>query len=247
MLRCEKIGKQFDGVTALNEVTISVPAGSRRVIIGPNGAGKTTLFNIISGCLKPSNGAVFFSDKDITDLSEYKRVHIGIGRTFQINSLFSNLTILQNALLAVQGVNRCRYGIFRGINTYKKLHDQAEELLSGIGLWGKRHVTINGLSYGAQRQLEIILGLASKPKLLLLDEPTAGLSMEEGKSLLAMIGKLGAEITIILISHQIDLVLEFADLITVLHHGRVIFEGTSEEVQRHPKVMEIYTGIKPGS
>ncbi len=243
-LRVEKLSKDFGGVRALNEVSLSVEAGERRAVIGANGAGKTTLINLINGEMPPTFGNVYILGKDVTGRPVHDRVHLGVGRSCQINSLFLNISVLDNVLLALQATQPFRFQMLRSISKYDHLSANAQALLTARGLWEKRDFPVVDLSYGEQRRIEIVLSLASAPKLLLLDEPTAGLSSSETSDIVELVRSLGRDISVLFISHDMDVIFSIADRITVLHHGQVIAEGTPEEIRANPKVKEIYLGYK---
>jgi branched-chain amino acid transport system ATP-binding protein len=238
----ENLSKQFGGLRALDEVCFSVEAGERFAIIGPNGAGKTTLFQLLSGMLPPSNGRIFVFGKDITKLSAHRRAALGIGRTFQITNLFLNLTVLDNVLLALEASGLTRFNLLRPIYSYKHFLARAENILNQWGMWNRRDVPVRSLSYGEQRQLEIILTLSQNRSLLLLDEPTCGLSPEEAKSFVSMIHAFSRDFSILLIDHDMDVIFDIAEKVMVLHFGRVLALGSPEEVKRNPQVQEIYMG-----
>jgi branched-chain amino acid transport system ATP-binding protein len=190
-LRVEGLSKNFGGLHAVEDVSLSVEAGERRAIIGPNGAGKTTLFNLITGELPPSSGKVSLFGKEITHMPLHRRVHVGLARTFQINNLFLKLSVLDNVLLGVKARQGYGFQMFRAMGAYTDTFGRAARLLERGGLWGKRHLPVNALSYGEQRQIEIILALASEPRVLLLDEPTAGLAASESREVTSAIQRLG--------------------------------------------------------
>ena len=241
-LRVERLSKNFGGVKALHEVSLSVKAGERRAIIGANGAGKSTLLNLINGEMAPTSGMVRILGRDVTGMPVHDRVHLGVGRSCQINNLFLRISVLDNVLLALQATQPFRFQMLRSISKYDHLFANARELLTARGLWEKRNVPAVDLSYGEQRRLEIVLSLASSPKLLLLDEPTAGLSTSETSDIIELVRGLGREITVLFISHNIDVIFAIADGITMLHYGEVIAEGTPEEIRADPKVKQIYLG-----
>jgi len=247
VLRVESLSKNFDGVKAIQDVSFNVKEGERLAIIGPNGAGKTTLFNLLNGQLKPTAGRIFLFDKDITAMSTQRRAHLGQARSFQINTLFPTLSVLDNMLLAVHGLKTSRYQIFRSMSSYDNRIAEAKELLELMGLWEKREELTQDISYGEQRKMEIALSLASVPKLMLLDEPSAGLTSEESADLVEMINNLGRDITVLVVAHDMDLVFGLADRIIVLHYGRIIVEGSPEEIQEDSRVKEIYIGIEEGA
>ncbi len=238
-----ELSKDFGGLRAVDRVTLTVRRGERRAIIGPNGAGKTTVFNLISGELPATSGRVILFGKDITHLPPHRRVALGLGRTYQIMNLFPALTVVENVLLAVQGLRRTKFVVHRSLHAYSTLFDRARQLLERVGLWEKRDVPPTSLAYGEQRQLEVLLALAGDPRLLLLDEPTAGLSPGEARVLTGMLQTLDPSITVLLIEHDMDVAFDVAERITVLHVGRVLAEGTKDEVKRNPEVQKIYLGV----
>jgi branched-chain amino acid transport system ATP-binding protein len=232
----------FGGLRALDGVTLDVAAGERRVILGPNGAGKTTLFNLVTGLLRPSTGRIRLLGRDVTLLSPHRRARLGLGRTFQITTLFPRLTVLDSVLLAVQGADGRRFALHRPFGAYGRLFERAEALLDEWGFRARRDVAVHLLSYGEQRQLELVLALAGRPRVLLLDEPTAGLSPAETASVAGLVRRLPREVTILLIEHDMDVALELAERVTVLHYGRVVADGPTEAVRRDPRVRKIYLG-----
>jgi len=243
-LRVDSLSKDFGGVHAVNNVSFSVEIGERLVIIGPNGAGKTTLFNLINGQLSPTSGRVFFSGKDITNFRPHLRANLGQARSFQIISLFLNLTVLDNALLGLHGTRRSRLHLFRSMRSYRDLLADAQESLEAAALWDKRDGLVKNLSHGEQRRLEIALSLASKPKLLMLDEPSSGLTRDEGSEIIKLIKNLGSSITVLIVDHDMDLVFGVAERIIVLHYGQIIADGRPEEIRGDPRVREIYMGME---
>lgn len=243
-LRVENLSMDYGGVHAINDLSFGVEAGEHIAIIGPNGAGKTTLFNLLCGQLMPSAGRVFFFGKDVTDLPPHKRTHLGMARSFQIASLFLDLSVLKNTMLALQGKRPSRFQMFRSSISYGEIVGQAEELLTSLSLWEMRNQQVNAISYGDQRKLEIALSLASEPKLLLLDEPSCGLTASESVDITNRIRNLGKSITVVLVAHDMDLVFGVAQRIIVLHYGKTIVEGDCEKIRSDPKVKEIYMGIE---
>jgi len=243
-LRVEGLTKNFGGVTALNNVSFTVETGERLAIIGPNGAGKTTLFNLLNGQEIPTSGRIYFFGQDITTVPTYSRAHLGQGRSFQLTTLFLKLTVLHNILLAIQGTGAPRYQLLRPISAYKHLYNKAQELLESVALWEKREELVQSLSYGEQRRLEISLSIASEPKLLLLDEPSSGLTAAESADIVTMIANLGSDITVALVAHDMDLVFGMAKRIMVFHYGEIIADGTPEEIQANARVKEIYMGTE---
>ena len=242
----EGVSKNFGGLKAVAEVNLSVAHGCRRALIGPNGAGKTTLFNLISGALNPAEGRILFYGKDITSLPSYRRASLGIARTFQITNLFPNLTVLKNLLLACQALQRTKFVMFRPMSSYQALTEKAEKILKDFGLWEKRDEMIKNLSHGDQRQIEVALAMAGEPRLLLLDEPAAGLSPAETHELTQMLTRLDPAMTVIIIEHDMDLAFAVAEMITVLYQGKVLTEGSREEIKGNPMVQKVYLGVGIG-
>jgi branched-chain amino acid transport system ATP-binding protein len=238
----EGLSKVFGGLRAVDNVTLAVAAGERRVLIGPNGAGKTTLFHCIAGMLQPSEGRVVMFGTDISSLSENRRTARGMGRTFQISNVCVDLTVMENLELAMLGVDRRKWTMHRPVSVFAELRERGEAGLVRVGLEGRTDETVKFLSYGERRQLELALSLASNPKVLLLDEPCAGLSPSERQRLFQLIKELSRDITLIMIEHDIDIALALADRVTVLHRGSVIFDGTPGEVRTNPEVREVYFG-----
>jgi branched-chain amino acid transport system ATP-binding protein len=240
----EQLAKRFGGLQALNGVTLSIEPGERRAIIGPNGAGKTTFFNLITGTLPPSSGRILLFDQDVTHMPTYHRARLGLARTFQITTLFPKLSVLDNVLLAVQALDPARFVLHRSRDAYPRLLARGQALLEQWGLTEQAGTLVRALSYGEQRQVELILAMAGSPKLLLLDEPTAGLSPAETATVSSIIKTLSRDMAILVIEHDMDVAFELADRITVLHQGRVLAEGVGEEIRRNPEVAEIYLGAQ---
>lgn len=244
LLAVKNLSIDFGGLRALDDVCFSVTAGERLAIIGPNGAGKTTLFQLLSGMLFPSSGKICAFGRDITRLSAHRRAILGMGRTFQVTNLFPKLTVLGNVLLAVEAAGAAKFNLLRPLSSYKPLFVQAEGILKQWGIWDRRDIPVRSLSYGEQRQLEIILTLSQNRSLLLLDEPTCGLSPEEAKSLVSIIRSLPRDVTVLLIDHDIDVIFEVAEKVMVLHLGRVLAFGSPDEVKRNEQVQKIYMGTQ---
>jgi branched-chain amino acid transport system ATP-binding protein len=242
LLSLQSICKNFAGLEVLKEVSLSVEPGERRAIIGPNGAGKTTLFNVISGELPPSSGTVCLSDQQVTGLTPERMFRLGLARTFQKNSLFLDLTTQENVRLAVQAHRRQGHHWFRPWWAFDEVNQRTHEVLVRAGLVGRQQDLAKNLSYGEQRQLEMAIALAGEPRLLLLDEPTAGMSVAETASSIATIRSLPRELTLLIIEHDMDTVFALADRITVLDHGQVIANGTPDEVRNDPQVRIVYLG-----
>ena len=242
ILEVEKVAQNYGGLSVLMDISFRLMAGEKTAIIGPNGAGKTTLFNVLSGFVPLSAGRIHFLGQDITHLQPEARTSLGLARSFQISSLFPQLSVLTNVLLAIQGIQPTRYHMFRPITAYRDNFAQARELLELVDLWKKRDSLISTLGHGEQRQMEIILSLASQPKLLLLDEPSAGLTAGESDKLIDMMHSLVADTTVLLTAHDTDLVFQLAERVMVLYYGEIMAEGSPEEIQNDPKVKEIYLG-----
>jgi branched-chain amino acid transport system ATP-binding protein len=239
-LATEALRKEFGGILAVADVDLTVEAGARRAIIGPNGAGKSTLFNLIAGELFPTRGQVYLDGQDITRLPVHVRANLGLGHTFQRNNLFSGLTVFQNVRLAVQHCQRVAGHLFKPANQFEEVNKEADELLKRVGLSDQRNRLVHTLAYGQQRALEIALALAIRPKILLLDEPTAGMSPAETLEMVRLIERLPRSLTMLIVEHDMDVVFNLADRITVLHYGQIISEGTPDEIRADPTVQEIY-------
>ena len=243
-LRVEGLSKNFGGVEALRDVTFTVGTGEKLAIIGPNGAGKTTLLNVLNGQHSANSGHIYFMGRDITRLSVYRRAHLGMGRAFQSSTLFPSMTVLNNLLLAIHGTKPSRLHFFRSFETYDEYSTEAERHLKSVSLWEKKGNLVSDLSHGDQKKLEIAMSLALEPKLLLLDEPSAGLTTGESGDVAAILRSLGRAITILIVAHDMDLVFGIADHILVLHYGEVLCRGTPDDVQCNAKVREIYMGVE---
>ena len=242
MLNLHKLVRTFGGLTAVNGVSMQVDAGERRALIGPNGAGKTTLFNLISGVLPVSSGAIWLGSRDITRLPAHERANLGMGRTFQRNNLFFNLSVFENVRLAVQHQRRVSHHMFAPAERFAEVGTATAELLERIGLADRSDELVQTLAYGQQRVLEIALALALQPRILLLDEPTAGMSPAETAEIAHLIAALPRDLTLLIIEHDMDVVFSIADTISVLHYGQVLAEGTPDEISRSQEVQEIYLG-----
>ncbi len=238
----ESLSKVFGGLRAVDDASLSVTRGERRVLIGPNGAGKTTLFNCIAGTMPPTSGRVMLFGKDISALAENRRTALGMGRTFQISNVLTDLTVFENLMLAIVGTDSRKWTMFRPVGSFTAERTQALASLERVGLTGRADEHVKFLSYGERRQLELALALNINPKVLLLDEPCAGLSPSERQTFSQLIVALPREITLIMIEHDIDIALALADRVTVLHHGKVILDGTPGEVRSNAQVREVYFG-----
>ncbi len=241
-LRAEHLSHRFDGVQALTAVTLHIAPGERRAIIGPNGAGKSTLFNLIAGALPVQTGQVWLDGRDITHLPVPARANLGVGRTFQHNNLFAGLTALENVRLAVQHRERVNRQWFKQIRGFTAVHTAAMTMLEQVGLGSQADVLAGDLAYGQQRALEMALALALHPRLLLLDEPTAGMSPAETADMIGLIQSLPRTLTLVIVEHDMDVIFTLADQITVLHYGQVIHTGPPADVQADERVRAVYLG-----
>jgi branched-chain amino acid transport system ATP-binding protein len=236
------LSKDFGGLRAVDGVSLTIGPGERRAIIGPNGAGKTTLFSLISGETRPSDGRIALFGHDVTRDAPHRRARLGLARTYQITNLFPRLTALENCLLAVQALTPAKFHLHRGMRRYPAFFERARSVLEAVGLADKEGDAVRNLSHGEQRQLEIALALAGSPKLLLLDEPTAGLSPAESHAMTALLKTLDPGITLLVIEHDMDVAFALTDRITVLHYGKVVADGLAHEVRSNALVQEIYLG-----
>ncbi|MEO8119764.1 MAG: ABC transporter ATP-binding protein [Rhodoferax sp.] len=241
-LQTKNLVKKFGGFVATNNISLKVEAGARHALIGPNGAGKTTLINLLTGFLEPSSGQVILKGDDVTHLGQHQRVKRGLARTFQINQLFAELTVLESVIMAVNERLGLGARFWKPVGAYAEAVDEAASLLSSLRLLDVAHEKTRNLAYGKQRLIEIALALAAKPQLLLLDEPAAGVPTSESRELFESIAALPREVTILLIQHDMDLVFRFADQITVLVNGAVLTQGTPDAIANDPKVKEVYLG-----
>jgi ABC-type branched-subunit amino acid transport system ATPase component len=242
LLAVARLTHHFGGLAALTDVNLAVEPGERRAIIGPNGAGKSTLFNLITGALRPTGGQVYLAGRNITGLPIYERARLGLGRTFQRNNLFPRLTVFENVYLASQRHQGRAGDWFRSAARTDQAGQAAAAILHQVGLAELPDALANTLAYGQQRALEIALALATGPKILLLDEPTAGMSPAETADIIALIEALPKSLTILIVEHDMDVVFSLADRITVLHFGQVIAEGAPADIRADDKVQEIYLG-----
>lgn len=241
-LEIKGLCKNFGGMAAITNVNVSIAPGERRLLLGPNGAGKTTLFNLITGVLKSDKGSILSFGNDLTHLPAHRRVHRGIARTFQIITLFDKNTLRHNVVLALMGLLNRRWNPLTRIKDYADLEEQAENVLARVGLEAIADQPLAQCSYGERRRLEIAMALAQQPRVLLLDEPLAGLSKEERKDIQKLLGIIPREVTVVLIEHDMDVALNFAEHITALHYGEVLLEGTREEVVADSRIQEVYLG-----
>ena len=236
------LNKSFGGLQVTSSVSLTVEPGERRLIIGPNGAGKTTLFNLITGELRPDRGTVSLFGNDITRVPGRRRAHLGMGRTYQIITLFPRDTLLRNVTLSLLGLTPLRWNPFVRLDGQTVLMARAREVLARVGLGHLAERPLAQTSYGERRRAEIAMALAQNPRVLLLDEPFAGLSLEERRDVLSLVTGIPRDVTIVMIEHDMDVALDFAERITVLHFGEVVVEGSRAEVVAHPRTREIYLG-----
>jgi branched-chain amino acid transport system ATP-binding protein len=238
----EDLAKVFGGLRAVDGVTLRVAAGERRALIGPNGAGKTTLFHCVTGTLLASSGRVKLYGHDVTHMPEHRRTKLGMGRTFQITNVFTDLSLTENLALSIVGTDRRKWILHRPLEAFPAIRARALAGLEAVGLKDRAHDPVRLLSYGERRQLELALALNTGPKVLFLDEPCAGLSPSERQRIFNMIRGLPRDITVVLIEHDMDVALGLADRVTVMHRGRVMAEGTPEDVQANAQVRDVYFG-----
>jgi branched-chain amino acid transport system ATP-binding protein len=246
ILRTESLTKRFGELAAVDDVNLTVREGEFRSIIGPNGAGKTTLFDLVSGAMAPTSGRVFFAGEDVTGLASHERVRRGMGRSFQISNVFGGLTVRENVRLAAQSVVEGTFDSYESLlkptGEFPEVLARTDEVLARIDLDGQAATVADALAYGDRRRLEIGLVLATDPELVLLDEPTAGMSGDETRETIDLIREVLAEKTLVLVEHDIDLVMELSDSITVLHDGRILAEGTPGEIAASDEVQKAYLG-----
>jgi branched-chain amino acid transport system ATP-binding protein len=242
LLETKGISKAFGRMLAVNRLNLEVSGGELTSIIGPNGAGKTTLFNLISGKMRPTKGRVRFKGKDITELPPHGIAQMGLARSFQITNIFPDLSVFENVRIAVQQRHRRRSAFFTSASSLGEVNETTEEVLESIGLIRQRAHVAKSLSYGDQRHLEIGITLAMQPELLLLDEPTSGMSSLETRGTIQLIERLTENLTILLIEHKMDVVMSLSNRIVVMHYGEKIAEGTPKEVETNPRVREAYLG-----
>jgi branched-chain amino acid transport system ATP-binding protein len=239
LLRTEGLTIRFGGLTALNNVNFQLRREEIRAIIGPNGAGKSTFFNCITGVLRPTAGRILFHGEDITGLSPDRISQKGIARSYQITNILPNATVLENVRIAAQS-RRHGWSMFRHHRDFGDIIERAEAVLKSVGLAAKADELAANLSHGEQRNLEIGIALATEPKLLCLDEPTAGMSTAETHDTMALVRGIAKDLTILIVEHDMKVVMELADRITVLHYGEILAEGTPAEIQQNPRVLEVY-------
>jgi branched-chain amino acid transport system ATP-binding protein len=241
-LSVRKLDKSFGGLRVTRGVDLEVAPGERRLIIGPNGAGKTTLFNLITGELRPDTGSVALFERELTRLPARRRAHLGLSRTYQIITLFPKDTLLRNVTLSLLGLSRLRWNPLLRLERQHHLIERATAALARVGLGHMAHRPLAETSYGERRRVEIAMALAQNPRVLLLDEPFAGLSLDERREVKVLLGGIPRDVTIVMIEHDMDVALDFADRISVLHFGEIVVEGTRAEVVADPRTKEIYLG-----
>jgi branched-chain amino acid transport system ATP-binding protein len=237
-----RLNKSFGGLRVTANVDLVVEPGERRLVIGPNGAGKTTLFNLITGEIACDSGSIALFGRDITRLASRRRAHLGMARTYQIITLFPHDTILRNVTLALLGLSPLRWNAFLNLDRQRHLSDRAREELAKVGLAGMADRPLAQTSYGERRRVELAMALAQRPKVLLLDEPFAGLSRDERGEVQKLLAAIPREVAIVMIEHNMDVALDFADRITLLYFGEVVVEGTRAEVVADPRTREVYLG-----
>ena len=242
MLELRSVTKRFGGVVATDNVTLEVAQGEVHALIGPNGAGKTTLIGQISGSLQTDAGIIRFLERDVTALRQHERVRLGLARSYQITSIFRRFSVLDNLALAVQARNGSSFSFWRPVAAETQLFDEARALAREIGLAGRLEVTAGNLAHGEQRALEVGLALATRPRLVLLDEPMAGMGPEESQRVIALIERIRTGVTVLLVEHDMDAVFRLADRITVLVNGRVIATGRPEAIRADAEVRRAYLG-----
>ncbi len=241
VLVAQNIGMSFGGFVALKNVSVSFARGKLTAVIGPNGAGKSTFFNVIYGALTPTAGQISFDGRDITGTPPHLFARMGIAKSFQITNVFPELTARENVRVAAQALSE-RFQLFRNRDSYGALIDKADALLTLVGLGARRFNRARELAHGEQRSLEIAMALAADPKLLLLDEPTAGMSPEETREMMDLIARLAGQRTIVLVEHKMKLVMGLAEHLVVLHHGELLAQGSSDDIRNNDEVKRVYLG-----
>ena len=242
ILELKGIYKDFEGLQVLSDINLGIREGERHAIIGPNGAGKSTLFNLITGKYSPSKGRVYLKGADITGANPFKPNRMGMARSFQITNIFRTMTVFENVRSAILSKNKIRYDMVSRLSKMGEIHRQTEKVLEEIGLLGRKDNTAGELSYGQQRALEIGLTIATDPDLILLDEPTAGMSSEETREAVKLIERVTEGKTLIIVEHDMEVVFKIANRISVLYYGQVLASGLPEEIRNDPKVKDAYLG-----
>jgi branched-chain amino acid transport system ATP-binding protein len=241
-LEIRHLAKSFGGLPVTQDVSLAIAQGERRLMLGPNGAGKTTLFNLIAGDLRSDGGEIRIFGQDVTALRSDQRAQLGLARTFQIITLFDRDTVAQNLMLSLLGRSPLRWTAWRPMRPEAGFGERAQEALEMVGLQDAARRRLGTLSYGEKRRVEIAMALVQRPRLLLLDEPLAGLSQGERVAIRQLLDRIPRETTVVMIEHDMDVALDFADRITLLHYGKILVEGTRAEVVNHPRTREIYLG-----
>ena len=242
LLEVRDLRKRFGGVAATDDVSLTVAAGELHALIGPNGAGKTTLIHQLSGALSPDSGSIAFTGREVTRTSMHERVALGLARSYQVTSIFADFTVLENIALAVQARSGSSMRFWRAVAQDKALYDEARSFVEQVGLGGREHLAARALAHGEQRQLEVGLALATRTRLLLLDEPMAGLGADESQAMTKMIARLKGSVSVLLVEHDMTAVFELADCISVLVAGRIIASGTPQEIRTNAEVRRAYLG-----
>ena len=242
-LEISKLKKSFGGLVVTQDVSLAIRPGERRLIIGPNGAGKTTLFNQITGEMSPTSGQVRLFGVDVTQLAPYERAHLGLSRTYQIITLFDRDTLEHNVTLGLLGLRSSRWQMWRPLSHYDDLSIEARRILDAIGLLQWASHPVSDIAYGEKRRVELAMALAQKPRVLLLDEPLAGLSNAERATVKALIAGIPRETAIVMIEHDMDTALDLAETVTLLNYGRVIVDGERDAVVADPRTREVYLGV----
>jgi branched-chain amino acid transport system ATP-binding protein len=243
LLETHRLSKSFGALAAVDDVTLGIEAGSLHSIIGPNGAGKTTLFNLLTGTFAPTSGDIFLEKRKITGTPAHRIAHLGIARSFQRTNVFPAFSLLDNVWVAAFATAAAWRGfLWKQRSFYPEVAERARQALSGVGLSSKSHHLAREISHGEQRQLELAIALAAEPRVLLLDEPAAGLSPEETRRMVALVRALKGRYTIVLIEHKMDIIMSVSDRISVMHFGKLIAEGSPGEIQRNPEVRRAYLG-----
>jgi branched-chain amino acid transport system ATP-binding protein len=243
LLETKNLTKAFGALTAVNDVSLAIEAGSLHSIIGPNGAGKTTLFNLLTGTFPPTSGQIIFDGKEITGTPANRIAHLGLARSFQRTNVFPAFTLFDNVWVAAFACGSSWNGLlWKKTSSYPEAVERARQALADVGLLDKQDHLAREISHGEQRQLELAIALAAAPRVLLLDEPAAGLSPEETRNMVSLVRKLKGRYTIVLIEHKIDIIMSVSDRISVMHFGALIAEGAPQEIQRNPEVRRAYLG-----
>jgi len=242
VLETSGLSHDFKGLKVISDVNLQIADGERHAVIGPNGAGKTTLFNLITGTYMPKAGKIYFNGRDVTGAGPYELTRMGMGRSFQITSTFSRLTAFQNIRIGVLSKKGIRFSLFRRVDKMKAVTGETEQILERLNLHQERDVPASELSYGKNRALEVGMAVATDPDLVMLDEPTAGMSRDETRLTVELIRNLTEGRTMVIIEHDMDVVFSIADRITVLHHGEILASGTPQEIRSDPAVKEAYLG-----